>query len=104
MRKLVRTVAVPVTDTVRLDIQVGAEILGVGRGPNGIAIYILEAVEQGLPTQVRHLRIVMGGHDFETEAKERCIGAVAFGPSEVYHVWEMMRPDRGRRDSDLGLT
>ena len=104
MKKIVRAVMVTMADTIRLDIKTGSEILGVGRGPNGITIYVLEPAMLECPSNLRHLRIVMGGVEFEAETAEKYIGPIAFGVSEVYHVWETTRPDRGRRESDLGLV
>ena len=104
MKKIVRTVSVTMADTIRLDMKNGSEIVGVGRGPNGIAIYVLEPTMQEMSSSVRHLRVVMGGVEFETETAEKYIGAIPFGPNEVCHVWETTRPDRGRRGEDLGLV
>lgn len=102
MAKLVKAHVATIADTIRLDVPVGSQILGVERMAGSIVIFSLSSSEQE-KTHLRFFRIVLSGTPFESEATEEYIGSVPFGVTEVYHVFEIPPPNRGGQNRELGL-
>lgn len=102
MKKKVSAHTFQIADTVRLDVPVGADLVGVARAPHGITVFSLGLAEQE-KTCLRYLRVIMSGVEFDADGTAEYVGSVTFGANEAYHVFEIPPPDRGERERRIGL-